>query len=153
MVSLSQYFPARCEVFLNLRQVRRQLNRALNFDDSGSSVVSFTLVAPLLVSLFVAVAQVVVLVADKAVITSAATVGARSASASDASLTTGVVKARQVLSSRAGIANSAQISIRRELISGVSYVRMTVSGEVRIPWLNQRIHISSTSRALDERSL
>ena len=121
--------------------------------ESGSSVVGFVLVAPLLVSIFVAISQVLILVADKTVLTSAATIGARSAGASDASLGVGVTEAKQVLAGRGNLATKAQVSVEREQISGVSYVRMTISSRVIIPWLNQGFQISSTSRALDEHAL
>lgn len=121
--------------------------------EAGSSIVGFVLVAPLVVVLFLAISQIVILVADKTVISMAATSGARAASAADSSLSAGVSEARQILSSRVSSSRVANISVRRENVSGLTFVRMNVSREVTIPWLNRTVQISSTSRALDERSL
>lgn len=153
MVNLSLCSQVPFAAFRSPKVLRVRQLRKLCGECEGSSIVGFVLVAPLVVTLFVAVSQIVVLVADKAVISSAATVGARAASASDASLAMGVVEAKQVLASRGAVARAAHVSVRREQVSGVTYVRMNVNSEVKIPWLDRMIQISSSSRALDERSL
>ncbi len=143
----------RSEVFPSLNKAEGERARRSYGPEAGSSIVGFVLVAPLVVILFVAISQIVILVADKTVISMAATSGARAASAADSSLSAGVSEARQILSSRASISRVANISVRRENVSGLTYVRMKVSKEVTIPWVNRTIQISSTSRALDERAL
>ena len=153
MVNLSPCSQVPFAAFRSPKVLQARQLRKLSGDCEGSSIVGFVLVAPLVVTIFVAISQIVVLVADKAVISSAATVGARAASASDASLAMGVAEVKQVLASRGAVARAARISVRREQVSGITYVRISVNSEVKIPWLDRRIQISSSSRALDERSL
>jgi Flp pilus assembly protein TadG len=119
----------------------------------GSSVVGFALVAPLVTAVFVAVTQIVMLLGDKSTVTSAAVAGARDASAADASAIQGIAHAKKILASKKYLSDTARISLENEQNAGVHFVRMTVECDVEIPWINQAIHISSTSRSLDERSL
>ncbi len=126
----------------------------MSFNSSrGSSVVDFVLVAPLLIVVFVAATQAEMFLADKSTISSAAIAGARNASMADASSAKGVALAQKILSGKKDLSNSAKISVSREQTSGVDFVRMTVEFEFKIPWIDQVVHISSTSRALDEKSL
>ena len=60
-------------------------NRNSLASDTGSGIVGFVLVAPLVVAIFIAIGQIAILVADKSVLKSAAVIGARTASAADAS--------------------------------------------------------------------
>jgi Flp pilus assembly protein TadG len=64
-------------------------NRSSIASDTGSGIVGFVLVAPLVVAIFIAIGQVAMLVADKSVLNSAAAIGARTASAADATNTDG----------------------------------------------------------------
>jgi Flp pilus assembly protein TadG len=120
--------------------------------ENGSSLVGFVLVAPLLVSVFIAVGQISIIVADKSVLNSAATIGARAASAADASNSTGYTAASAILASRGGDFNAAKISVIQEHIAGIDYVRVTITRDIEIQLLDQKISLVATSRAVDERT-
>jgi len=130
------------------RRVPSRLNSS-----RGSSIIGFVLVVPLVITVFIAVSQLVMFVADKSTVTSAALAGARDASAADASLAQGIYTAQQILASKEYLSNSAKISASRQTYSGVDFVRMSVECELKVIWLNKVIHITSTSRSLDERTL
>lgn len=127
-------------------------NRRVLAKENGSSLVGFVLVAPLLVSVFIAVGQISIIVADKSVLNSAATIGARAASAADASNSTGYTAASAILASRGGDFNAAKISVIQEQIAGIDYVRVTITREIEIQLLGQKISLVATSRAVDERT-
>lgn len=127
-------------------------NRRVLTKENGSSLVGFVLVAPLLVSVFIAVGQISIIVADKSVLNSAATIGARAASAADASNSTGYTAASAILASRGGDFNAAKISVIQEHIAGIDYVRVTITREIEIQLLDQKISLVATSRAVDERT-
>ncbi len=127
-------------------------NRRVLAKEHGSSLVGFVLVAPLLVSVFIAVGQISIIVADKSVLNSAATIGARAASAADASNSTGYTAASAILASRGGDFNAAKISVIQEHIAGIDYVRVTITREIEIQLLDQKISLVATSRAVDERT-
>ena len=55
-------------------------NRNELASETGSGIVGFVLVAPLVVAIFIAIGQIAMLVADKSVLNSAAVIGARKAS-------------------------------------------------------------------------
>lgn len=133
----------RFEGFRNLRVLAKE---------NGSSLVGFVLVAPLLVSVFIAVGQISIIVADKSVLNSAATIGARAASAADASNSTGYTAASAILASRGGDFNAAKISVIQEHIAGIDYVRVTITRVIEIQLLDQKISLIATSRAVDERT-
>jgi Flp pilus assembly protein TadG len=121
--------------------------------ENGSSLVGFVLVAPLLVSVFIAVGQISIIVADKSVLNSAATIGARAASAADASNSTGYNAASNILASRGGDFKSAKITVVQERIAGIDYVRVTVAREIEIQLIAQKISLIATARSVDERTL
>ena len=127
-------------------------NRRVLAKENGSGLVGFVLVAPLLVSVFIAVGQISIIVADKSVLNSAATIGARAASAADASNSTGYTAASAILASRGGDFNAAKISVIQEQIAGIDYVRVTIIREIEIQLLDQKISLVATSRAVDERT-
>jgi hypothetical protein len=127
-------------------------NRRALAKENGSGLVGFVLVAPLLVSVFIAVGQISIIVADKSVLNSAATIGARAASAADASNSTGYTAASAILASRGGDFNAAKISVIQEHIAGIDYVRVTITREIEIQLLDQKISLVATSRAVDERT-
>jgi hypothetical protein len=124
-----------------------------NESDSGSSVVGFVLVAPLLVSIFIAIGQIAMLVADKSVLDSAAAVGARAAAAADASNLSGRNAALAVLGSRGDGFRPDSISVVRERVGGIDYTVVTITRKVEISFLNQSVVLTSRSRALDERGI
>lgn len=120
--------------------------------DLGSGIVGFVLVAPLLVLVFVSIGQIVMLVADKSVLNSAAVIGARSASASDATNNSGRAAALTVLASRSPNFNG-NISVSRERIQGLGYVNVTVSQDFRISLVNRSVTLTATARTIDEKLL
>lgn len=120
--------------------------------DLGSGVVGFVLVAPLLVLVFVSIGQIAMLVADKSVLNSAAVIGARTASAADATNFSGRTAALAVLRSR-GTNFDGNIAVTTEQIQGIRYVRVTVSREVRIKLLNRSVALAATARAINEKLL
>ena len=128
-------------------------NRSIFSRETGSGLVGFVLVAPLLVSVFIAVGQISIIVADKSVLNSAATIGARAASAADASNTTGYVAASKILDTRGGDFKSAKIWVIQERIGGIDYVRVTITREIEIQFIAQKISLTATARAIDERLL
>ena len=132
------------EVFRNLKNVGR---------DKGSGVVGFVLVAPLLVGVFISVGQISMIAADKSAINSAATIGARAASAADASNLAGYRAATSVLASRGINFQDAKISISNQRIAGIDYVQVTVVRDIEIQFINKSISLSATSRSIDERTL
>ena len=133
-----------CGVFHSLRK---------RFDETGSGLVGFVLVAPLLVLVFIAVGQISIIVADKTVLHAAATIGARAASAADATNATGFKVAQAVLASRSKNFSAAKISVIQERIAGIDYVVVKISREVDIQWINQHISLNSTARSVNERKL
>lgn len=135
-----------------MRSVVFRSRRVLT-NENGSSLVGFVLVAPLLVSVFIAVGQISIIVADKSVLNSAATIGARAASAADASNLTGYNAASTILTSRGGDFKSAKISVIQERISGIDYVRVTITRDMVIQLINQKISLIATARSVDERAL
>jgi hypothetical protein len=124
-----------------------------NKSDAGSSIVGFVLVAPLVILMFIAIGQIAMIIGDKAVINSAAVIGARTASAADASLNSGKKAARNVLASKGSMFNSADVLVAREVVQGVRVVRVTVIQKVEISFVKKVLTLRATARAIDERSL
>ena len=93
------------------------------------------------------------IVADKSVINSAATIGARAASAADASNLAGYRAAAAVLASRGVNFQDARISVTNQRIAGIDYVQVTVEREIEILIIDKSISLSATSRSIDERTL
>lgn len=121
--------------------------------DNGSGIVGFVLVAPLVVAIFIAIGQVAMLVADKSVLNSAAVIGARTASAADASNTDGRNAVLGVLASRgAGFVPNA-IVITQDRNQGITYISVSVTRKVVIPLLDREILMTGRARAIDEASL
>lgn len=121
--------------------------------DNGSGIVGFVLVAPLLVAIFIAIGQIAMLVADKSVLNSAAAIGARSASAADASNADGRVAALRVLASRGAGFSPDAIVITQVQNQGLTYISVSVTRRVLIPLLDREIFITGRARAIDEASL
>ena len=125
-------------------------NRSGLVSDAGSGIVGFVLVAPLIVAVFICIGQIAMLVADKSVLNSAAVIGARTASAADATNTDGRNAALRVLNSRGSGFGAAVISISQARHQGMTYISVTVSRNVMIPFLNHEILITGKARAIDE---
>lgn len=118
--------------------------------DSGSGIVGFVLVAPLLVAVFIAIGQIAMLVTDKSVLDSAAVIGARTASAADATNAQGRSAVLNVLASRGSGFKPERIIIKRVRNQGFTYVSVSVTRVVEIPFLGQRILMTGNARAIDE---
>ena len=134
----------RFEVFRDLKTFK---------SDSGSSIVGFVLVAPLVVALFIAIGQIAMLVADKSVLNSAAVIGARTASAADASNVDGRNAVLNVLSSRGAGFKPETIAITQVKSQGLTYTSVSVTRKVEIPFIDREILMTGHARAIDEASL
>jgi hypothetical protein len=121
--------------------------------DNGSGIVGFVLVAPLVVAIFIGIGQIAMLVADKSVLNSAAAIGARTASAADASNADGRVAALRVLASRGAGFSPDAIVITQVQKQGLTYISVSVTRRVLIPLLDREIFITGRARAIDEASL
>jgi hypothetical protein len=113
----------------------------------------FVLVAPLIVAIFIAIGQIAMLVADKSVLNSAAVIGARTASAADASNTDGRNAVLKVLASRGAGFKPEAIVITQVRNQGLTYISVSVSRKVAIPLLDREILMTGRARAIDEASL
>lgn len=121
--------------------------------DEGSGIVGFVLVAPLVVAFFIAIGQIAMLVADKSVLNSAAVIGARTASAADASPTEGRSAVLNVLASRGSGFKPESITITQVENQGLTYVSVSVTRRIAIPFLGQKFLMTGRARAIDEASL
>ena len=128
-------------------------NRKELASDRGSGIVGFVLVAPLIVAIFIAIGQIAMLVADKSVLNSAAVIGARTASAADASNTDGRNAVLKVLASRGAGFKPETIVITQVRNQGLTYIFVSVSRKVAIPLLDREILMTGRARAIDEASL
>ena len=128
-------------------------NRKELASDRGSGIVGFVLVAPLIVAIFIAIGQIAMLVADKSVLNSAAVIGARTASAADASNTDGRNAVLKVLASRGAGFKPETIVITQVRNQGLTYISVSVSRKVAIPLLDREILMTGRARAIDEASL
>lgn len=121
--------------------------------DTGSGIVGFVLVAPLVVAIFIAIGQIAMLVADKSVLNSAAVIGARTASAADASNVDGRNAALRVLASRGAGFSPEAIVITQVRNQGLTFISVSVTRKVKIPLLDREILMTGRARAIDEASL
>ena len=121
--------------------------------DDGSGIVGFVLVAPLVVAIFIAIGQVAILVADKSVLSSAAIIGARAASAADATNADGISAVLDVLASRGSGFTPETIDITQVRKQGLTYIHVSVSRKFVIPFLGREILMTGQARAIDEASL
>ena len=121
--------------------------------DTGSGIVGFVLVAPLVVAIFIAIGQIAMLVADKSVLNSAAVIGARTASAADASNVDGRNAALRVLASRGAGFSPEAIVITQVRNQGLTFISVSVARKVKIPLLDREILMTGRARAIDEASL
>ena len=121
--------------------------------DDGSGIVGFVLVAPLVVAIFIAIGQVAILVADKSVLSSAAIIGARAASAADATNADGRSAVLDVLASRGSGFTPETIDITQVRKQGFTYIYVSVSRKFVIPFLGREILMTGQARAIDEASL
>jgi hypothetical protein len=111
------------------------------------------LVAPLLVATFIAIGQIAMLVADKSVLDSAAVIGARTASAADATNAQGRSAVLNVLASRGAGFRPESIDLAQVRHQGLTYVSVSVTRRIEIPFLGREILMIGKARAIDEASL
>ena len=128
-------------------------NRSEIASDTGSSIVGFVLVAPLVVAIFIAIGQIAMLVADKSVLTSAAVIGARTASAADATNADGRSAALNVLASRSLGFTPETIIFTQTRSQGLNYVSVLITRKVQIPFLGREFLMTGRARAIDEAAL
>lgn len=121
--------------------------------DDGSGIVGFVLVAPLVVAIFIAIGQIAILVADKSVLSSAAIIGARAASAADATNADGRSAVLDVLASGGSGFTPETIDITQVRKQGLTYIYVSVSRKFVIPFLGREILMTGQARAIDEASL
>ena len=134
-----------------LSEVSRNRNELVS--DRGSGIVGFVLVAPLIVAIFIAIGQIAMLVADKSVLNSAAVIGARTASAADASNTDGRNAVLKVLASRGAGFSPETIVITQVRNQGLTYISVAVTQKVSVPLLDREFLMTGRARAIDEASL
>jgi hypothetical protein len=125
-------------------------NRSEIESDKGSGIVGFVLVAPLVVAIFIGIGQISMLVADKTVLNSAAVIGARTASAADASNADGRIAALDVLESRGSRFKPESIVITQIRNQGLTYVSVSITRKIEIPFLGREIFMTGRARAIDE---
>lgn len=128
-------------------------NRNALASDTGSGIVGFVLVAPLVVAIFIAIGQIAMLVADKSVLNSAATIGARTASAADATNSDGRNAVLKVLASRGAGFRPETIVITQVQNQGLTYISVSVTRKVEIPLLDREFIMTGRARAVDEAAL
>ena len=135
--------------------MRYEVFRSHSFlgSDKGSGIVGFVLVAPLVVTTFIAIGQIAMLVADKSVLDSAAVIAARAASAADATSADGKAAALNVLRSRGSGFKTDSIVIKQVRDQGLEYVSVSVSRKVEIPFLGSQFVLTGNARTIDEASL
>ena len=128
-------------------------NRNELASETGSGIVGFVLVAPLVVAIFIAIGQIAMLVADKSVLNSAAVIGARTASAADASNADGRYAVLKVLSSRGAGFSPETIVITQVRNQGLTYISVAVTQKVSVPLLDREFLMTGRARVIDEASL
>ena len=121
--------------------------------DTGSGIVGFVIVAPLVVAIFIAIGQIAMLVADKSVLNSAAIIGARTASAADASNADGRSAVLRVLASRGAGFKPEAIVVTQVRNQGLTYIAVSVTRRIEIPFVNYEVLLTGRARAIDEASL
>ena len=93
------------------------------------------------------------LVADKSVLNSAAAIGARTASAADATNADGRNAVLKVLASRGAGFRPETIVVTQVQNQGLTYISVSVTRKVEVPLLDRVITMTGRARAVDEASL
>jgi Flp pilus assembly protein TadG len=123
-------------------------------DETGSSVVEFTLVSTLLVTLFLGVLQVAFVLHTRNVLVSAAQEGARYAANADRTPADGVARTRQAIGDALGTGVRDRMSVTAlpvDASSGAPVVGMEVSGPLPLVFLPAGpLRITVQGHALDE---
>ncbi|MEI6405309.1 MAG: TadE/TadG family type IV pilus assembly protein [Actinomycetes bacterium] len=119
--------------------------------EAGSAVVGFSMVAPLMIAVFIAVLNVGSILSVRAVLSSAAQTGARVAGNYGATRAQGVSAAQQVLESRH--LDSATLDVQPIISNGLRFIVVTANYTTHVAWLNRDIQLSAVARSLDENGL
>jgi hypothetical protein len=122
--------------------------------DGGSSVVEFTLVAVLLVGLFLAILQLAIVLHTRTVLVSAAQEGARYAANADRTPDEGVQRTRQAIGDALGAGVRGRMTVTplpADSAAGLPVVGMQVSGPVPVLFLPLGpVRLTVSGHALDE---
>ena len=120
--------------------------------DTGSAVVEFALVTPLLLVLLLGVLQIALAMHVRATLTAAAAEGARVAALSGSSLSRGEQRTRDVLADSLAGGRVAGVSASRERLAGVEVVAITVTASLPLSGLLGPTSLQVTGHAVQEGS-
>ena len=120
--------------------------------DTGSAVVEFALVTPLLLVLLLGVLQIALAMHVRATLTAAAAEGARVAALSGSSLSRGEQRTRDVLADSLAGGRVAGVSASRERLAGVEVVAITVTASLPLIGLLGPTSLQVTGHAVQEGS-
>lgn len=101
--------------------------------DSGSAIVDFVLVAPLLIAVALAILQVVLVMHVRTVLTSAAAEGARAAALAGADPRAGERRARAIIDETIASESVERIVVSRQMTGGATIMALDI--EARLPLL------------------
>jgi Flp pilus assembly protein TadG len=101
--------------------------------DTGSAIVDFVLVAPLLIAVALAIIQVVLVMHVRTVLTSAAAEGARAAALAGADPGAGERRARAIIDETIASDSVERIVVRRQIAGGSAIMALDI--EARLPLL------------------
>jgi Flp pilus assembly protein TadG len=102
-------------------------------DDSGSAVVEFALVTPILLIVVLAVVQIILALHVRSTLTAAAAEGARAAALADSSLAIGERRTREILATVIGGGAATSVTASRARVGDVRVIRVRVTA--RLPLL------------------
>lgn len=120
--------------------------------DEGSAVSGFAVIAPLVTLVFVAVIAIASVLGQRVVLGAAASSGARMAATLGATHGQARQQINQVLLSYSVNPTSVTTQMWRARSSGVPAVFVRLTKTISVPWINQRLTISTTSHRIDENS-
>lgn len=101
--------------------------------DSGSAIVDFVLVVPLLIAVALAILQVILVMHVRTVLTSAAAEGARAAALAGADPRAGERRARAIIDETIASNSVERIVVRRQMAGGATIMALDI--EARLPLL------------------
>ena len=101
--------------------------------DSGSAIVDFVLVAPLLIAVALAILQVILVMHVRTVLTSAAAEGARAAALAGADPRAGERRARAIIDETIASESVERIVVSRQMAGGATIMALDI--EARLPLL------------------
>jgi len=101
--------------------------------DSGSAIVDFVLVAPLLIAVALAILQVILVMHVRTVLTSAAAEGARAAALAGADPRAGEIRARAIIDETIASESVERIVVSRQMAGGATIMALDI--EARLPLL------------------